>query len=104
MFSPRLVHIEISIGDMPVEVGTALLIEVIDGAVGHFRNLLHVLVPSVGGRIRTVAVQVVTSSVSVICGDVQPLGKIEHESVGDHPVADLPGVLVPAVREHAATS
>ena len=89
---------------MPVEVGTALLVEVIDGAVGHFRDFLHVLVPGVGGRIRTVAVQVVTSSVSVICGDVQPLGKVEHESVGDHPVADLSGVLVPAVREHAATS
>ena len=89
---------------MPVEVGTALLIEVIDGTVCHFRNLLHVLVPGVGGRIRTVAVQVVTSSVSVICGDIQPLGEVEHESVGDHPVADLSGVLVPAVREHAATS
>ena len=104
MLPPRLVHIQISIGDMTVQVGTSLLIEIIDGAIGHFRDFLHVLVPSVGGRIRTVAVQVVTSSVSVVCSDIQPLGEVEHESVGDHPIAYLPGVLVPAVRKHAATS
>ena len=89
---------------MAVQVGACLMVEIVDGAVGHLHDVLHILVPRVGGRIGTVAVEVVTPSVGVVSRDVHPLGEVEHEPVGDHPVVHLSGVLVPSVREHTATS
>ena len=70
---------------MHVQVCTGLMVEIIYGAVAQLGDGLHVLVPGVGGRIRTVAVQVVTAPVCVVCGDIQPFGQVEHEPVRDDP-------------------
>ena len=101
---PGFVHVYVCVRDMSVETSADLLIEVINGTVGEVNNVLHILVPGVCRRVRTVAVIVVSQTIGVICRDIQPLGNVKDETVGHHKVVHLAGVLVPSVCEHAASS